>query len=86
MIKELDLVVLQCPLPDYGLAPGDIGTILSGSPDHGYEVEFSTLAGEPLAVVCLAPEDVREIGAREVAHARALPPPSPRQPNAGSED
>jgi hypothetical protein len=38
----------------------------------GYEVEFVTLDGETVAVISLPPSQVRSIGRREIAHARAV--------------
>ena len=38
----------------------------------GYEVEFISLDGETLAVVSLTQQQVRPIGKREVAQARAM--------------
>ncbi|MFQ5799599.1 MAG: DUF4926 domain-containing protein, partial [Bacteroidota bacterium] len=44
MIQELDDVIFTFNLPKYGLASGNIGTVV---PVHkegkGYEVEFTTL-------------------------------------------
>ena len=40
--------------------------------DKGYEVEFMTLDGETLAVVSLFADQVRPVGRREIAHARAV--------------
>jgi hypothetical protein len=37
-----------------------------------YEVEFMTLDGETVAVVSLAPDQVRPVGRREIAHARVI--------------
>ena len=72
MIKELDTVVLTEDLPDYGLRQGDLGTVVLVHGTAGYEVEFMTLAGETLAVVSLYPNQVRPVGRREIAQARAV--------------
>ena len=73
MIKELDDVILTCELPKHGLAAGDIGTVV---PVHkggkGYEVEFTTLDGETIAIVALTADQVRPSKQREIAHARNL--------------
>ena len=51
MIAELDRVILAEDLPEYGLKAGDIGTVvLIHGEGEGYEVEFTTLDGETLAV------------------------------------
>ena len=72
MIKELDTVVLTDDLTEYGLKRGDVGTVVLLHGDAGYEVEFISLRGETLAVVSLAPHQVRTLGEREIAQARAV--------------
>jgi hypothetical protein len=54
MIQELDDVILTYDLPKYGLASGDIGTVvLLHKEGKGYEVEFTALDGETIAIVTL---------------------------------
>ncbi|HEX3937452.1 MAG TPA: DUF4926 domain-containing protein [Xanthobacteraceae bacterium] len=73
MIDEMDLAVLKRNLPDEGLAMGDVGTIvLVHQQGAGYEVEFTTLSGDTVAVVTLDASDVRPVEAREIVHARAV--------------
>lgn len=72
MIKELDTVVLTVELPEHGLKRGDVGTVVLLHSERGYEVEFVTLDGETVAVVSLSVNQVRPIGRREIAHARAV--------------
>lgn len=73
MIEELEDVILTCDLPEYGLTRGDIGTVvLVHKKGKGYEVEFTTLSGETVAVVTLAADQVRASNAREIAHVRDL--------------
>jgi hypothetical protein len=73
VIQELDSVVLMTELPEHGLQPGDIGTVvLVHQNGAGYEVEFTTLNGETIAVVSLAASQVRPIARREIAHVRAI--------------
>lgn len=73
MIDELDLVVLKRDLPDEGLTIGDVGTIvLVHQQGAGYEVEFTTLSGDTVAVVTLDASDVRPVESREIVHARAV--------------
>jgi len=72
MIKELDRVALTEDLPEYGLKRGDIATVVLVHEIPGYELEFFTLDGNTLAVVSAAPDQVRPLGRREVAQARAL--------------
>lgn len=73
MIDELDLVVLKRDLPTERLTTGDVGTIvLVHQQGAGYEVEFTTLSGDTVAVVTLDAADVRPVDAREIIHARAV--------------
>ena len=73
MIKELDDVILTCDLPEHGLSAGDIGTVVLVHRGHkGYEVEFTSLDGETIAVVTLMATQVRPSRAGEIAHAREL--------------
>lgn len=73
MIRESDTVVLTADLPGHGLMAGDIGTVvLVHQGNVGYEVEFMTMSGETIAVVSLYASQVRPVGRREIAHARAV--------------
>jgi len=72
MIKELDSVVLTVDLPEHGLKKGDVGTVVLLHDSRGYEVEFMTLGGSTLVVVSLSSTQVRPVGSREIAQARAL--------------
>jgi Domain of unknown function (DUF4926) len=73
MIEELEDVILTCDLPEHGLTRGDIGTVvLVHKGAKGYEVEFTTLAGETVAVVTLTADQVRASKSREIAHVREL--------------
>ena len=72
MLEETELAVLTVDLPEYGLKPGDIGTVVLIHGHKGYEVEFMTLDGEMVAVTSLQAAQVRPIGSREVAHARSI--------------
>lgn len=73
MIDELEDVILSCDLPKHGLARGDIGTVvLVHKEGKGYEVEFTTLDGETIAIVTLRADQVRPSRKREIAHARNL--------------
>ena len=73
MIKELDDVILACDLPEQGLNAGDIGTVvLVHRNAAGYEVEFTSLDGETIAVVTLLPNQVRPVQPGAIAHAREL--------------
>jgi hypothetical protein len=73
MIRELAEVILECDLPDHGLARGDVGTVvLVHQNGEGFEVEFTTLDGETVAVVTLSASQVRVARSGEIAHARRL--------------
>ena len=73
VIHELDEVVLKCDLPGEKLAAGDIGTVVLVHRDgQGYEVEFSTLDGETIAVSTLRADQVRPVHHDEIAHARTI--------------
>ena len=73
MIQELDDVILNYDLPQYGLKEGDIGTaVLVHNDGEGYEVEFTSLDGETLAIVTLKASQARSVHQHEIAHAREL--------------
>ena len=73
MINELDDVILTSDLPEHGLSAGDIGTVvLVPRNAAGYEVEFTTLDGETIAVLTLMPDQVRPTNSGEIAHVRSL--------------
>ena len=72
MSKELDTVVLTEDLPEHGLKRGDLGTVVLIHAAGGYEVEFVTLDGQTLAVVSLFSHQLRPVGQREIAQARAV--------------
>ncbi|MDI3340931.1 MAG: DUF4926 domain-containing protein [Sphaerobacter sp.] len=73
MFRELDQVVLMRDLPEFGLAAGDLGTVVHVYPGgRAYEVEFAALGGETVAVVTLPADAVRSISPREIAHVRAV--------------
>jgi hypothetical protein len=73
MVEELDYVVLTRDVSELGLQKGDLGVIvLVHGQGEGYEVEFTTLTGETVAVVSLRASDVRPVGAQEIAHARVV--------------
>ena len=73
MIEELDDVVLSCDLPEHGLSAGDIGTaVLVHRGAVGYEVEFTSLDGDTIAVISLMAKQVRPAQTGEIAHVRPL--------------
>jgi hypothetical protein len=73
MIKELDLVVLTEDLPAERLKAGDVGSVVLVHRDAaGFELEFSTLAGDTISVVTVPARAVRPVAPKEIAHARQV--------------
>jgi len=72
-IEELDVVVLQRALPEFGLTPGDLGTVVHHYGDgKAVEVEFVTGSGNTVAVATLEVGDVRLIREDEILHVREI--------------
>ncbi|MBI2910759.1 MAG: DUF4926 domain-containing protein [Chloroflexi bacterium] len=82
---DLDPVVLTRDLPDHGLRHCDLGTIVHVYPRGGLEIEFTTAAGDTVAVVTLPAADVRppQRGTRPEApqRDRGAAPGAPRRPS-----
>jgi hypothetical protein len=74
MIAELDTVVLTHPVPERGLAAGDVGAVVHTYSDAAYEVEFVTGGGETVALLTLGADDVRALLPTEILHAPELAP------------
>jgi len=73
MIQELDPVVLTEDLPEAGLKQGDVGcVVMVHDGGKGFEVEFTTLAGDTVAVATVDARAVRPVGRREIAHVRLV--------------
>ena len=73
MLKELGDGILACDLPEHGLSAGDIGTVvLVHRNAAGYEVEFTSLDGDTIAVVTLMANQVRPVQAGAIAHMREM--------------
>jgi hypothetical protein len=73
MINELDDVILTRNMPERGLSAGDIGTVvLVHRKEAGYEVEFTALDGETIAVLTLMADEIRPAHSGEIAHVRSL--------------
>ncbi|OCX75660.1 DUF4926 domain-containing protein [Acidithiobacillus thiooxidans] len=71
MIHELDTVVLVKDHPTEGLVKGDVGTVVFiHEGGKAFEVEFTTLAGDPLGVLTLSEDEIRPVSARDVLHVR----------------
>ena len=59
MIQQLDIVILLKDRPNEGLVKGDVGSVVFiHEGGKAFEVEFITMAGDPLGVLTLA-ADVR---------------------------
>lgn len=72
MIAELDTVVLTHPVPERGLAAGDVGAVVHAYPNAAYEVEFVTAGGDTVAVLTLDTTDIRPLLPTEILHAREI--------------
>ena len=73
MINELDRVALTKALPEHGLEPGDVGTVvLVHKGGEGYTLEFMTLGGETLAIATVRGDFIRPVGSREITHVREV--------------
>jgi hypothetical protein len=73
MIKEHDRVVLKEAIPEQGLVPGDVGTVVHVyAGGKAFEVEFMSLNGETAAIATLEAANVRPVHKREITHARQL--------------
>ncbi|MCK5196701.1 MAG: DUF4926 domain-containing protein [Spirochaetales bacterium] len=73
MLNELETVVINKDIPEYGLIRGDIGAMV-----HIYEngsvveVEFVSGEGSTVGVITLPKEDLRQIAHDEILHVREL--------------
>lgn len=73
MIRELENIILTRDLPENKLTAGDVGTVvLVHQGGKGFEVEFTALDGETLALVTLLKSQIRPVKRREIAHVREL--------------
>lgn len=73
MFEELDTVVLKPDIEKYGLKKGDIGTVVHVYHDgKAIEVEFTSAEGKTVAVLTLAPDDVRTMARNEILHVRGF--------------
>ncbi len=73
MMNELDLVVLTHDRAEHDLQRGDVGAVVHRYGDgQAFEVEFVTAGGTTVAVLTLAPTDIRPVSGREILHLRNL--------------
>jgi len=70
-MREHSLVVLTRAVPEHGLEPGDIGTVIHRyRGDRAFEVEFAGGEARAVAVLTLEPSEVRGMEPGEILHAR----------------
>ncbi len=71
--RELETVILTHDIKEHGLRVGDIGAVVNVY-DGGKaaEVEFVTATGKTVALVTLAPSDVRDIKQNDILHVRGF--------------
>lgn len=69
--REHDIVVLTAAHPETGLQPGDIGTIVHRYDATTAEVEFTTAAGNTVAVVTLPFNILRAPTANDIVAVRS---------------
>lgn len=75
MIQELDTVVLQNDINEYGLIEGDIGAVVHCYQDaQAYEVDFVASEGKTIALLTLKREELRLMELQEILHVRSLAP------------
>ena len=73
MIQDLDTIALTRDFTEHGLKAGDLGTVVHVYADgKAFEVEVAGLTGETIALFTAKRDDVRAVGKREVAQARAV--------------
>lgn len=71
MIKELDCVALKVPLPEHGLAAGDVGAVVHiYKESRGFMVEFTTFDGTTVALAKVSADQIRPLAPNEIHHAR----------------
>ena len=66
MTRELDTVFLLKDQSNEDLVKGDVGAeVFIHEGGKVFEVEFTTLTGEPLGLLTLAEDEIRPVSARE---------------------
>ena len=68
--QELDTVVLNRDLPEFGLKRGDLGAVVHLYAPDGLEVEFVTASGQTEALVRITTTDVRPVEANDLVSVR----------------
>ena len=73
MIREHDTVVLTRDAPEHGLEAGDVGAVVTVYGEgRALEVEFIAGDGRSVAVLTLAPHEIRSVAQAEILHVRAI--------------
>lgn len=73
MFDELDTVVLTRAIKECGLKKDDLGIIVHLYDDKkAMEVEFVAASGKTIAVLTLAPKDIRPMAKNEILHVRGF--------------
>lgn len=70
IFRELDTVVLERDVPEYGLRKGDIGAVVHLHGDSTLDVEFVRASGQTQALVKLSLTDVRAVQDEDVPAVR----------------
>lgn len=71
VIQQLGIVILVKNRPNEGRVKGDVGSVVYiHEGGKTFEVEFTTLTGNPLGVLTLAEDDIRPVSARDVPNVR----------------
>lgn len=71
--SERSIVVLNRDVPEFALYRGDIGAIVHCYDENkALEVEFVVADGTTVAVLTLAPHDVRPMARHEILHVREV--------------
>lgn len=72
-MNELDTVILNRDIEEYGLKKGDLGAIVQVYKNsREYEVEFVTTDGNTVALITLKSGDIRKTDGKIIPHARAV--------------
>ena len=65
-LRVLDVVALVCDLPDRGLVPGQVGTVVEVLDNGVFEVEFSDDEGRTYATLALSSDQLMILHHRPV--------------------
>jgi hypothetical protein len=71
--SEHDRVILTEDIPNHRLRSGDVGAVVHiHNKGEAFEVEFTTLTGQTVAVTTVKPSQVRAVTRRDVNHVREI--------------